>query len=126
MDLGNRRRGAAMIKLGYKLMADEHGPTALIRNGKRAEQAGFDFAAMSNHFSPWLEEQGHAPFAFSVTFSRANSDPACGSDRRRDLSAAPAGQRASDATVGHAIAARSGEAWPVRAGRTGHDAAGRV
>lgn len=55
-----------MIKLGYKLMAEEHGPTALVGNGKRAEEAGFDFAAISDHFSPWIEEEGHAPFAFSV------------------------------------------------------------
>jgi G6PDH family F420-dependent oxidoreductase len=37
-----------------------------VRNGRRAEEAGFDFAAISDHFSPWIEEEGHAPFAFSV------------------------------------------------------------
>ena len=55
-----------MVKLGYKLMSEEHGPTALVKNAARAEQAGFDFAAISDHFSPWLEEQGHSPFAWSV------------------------------------------------------------
>ena len=50
-----------MVKLGYKFMSEEHGPLALVRNAKRAEQAGFDFAAISDHFFPWLEEQGHAP-----------------------------------------------------------------
>ncbi len=55
-----------MIKLGYKLMSEEHGPTALVRNAQRAEQAGFDFAAISDHFSPWIEEQGHAPLAWPV------------------------------------------------------------
>ena len=55
-----------MVKLGYKLMSEEHGPADLVRNAKRAEQAGFDFAAISDHFFPWLEEQGHAPFAWSV------------------------------------------------------------
>ena len=55
-----------MIKLGYKLMSEEHGPADLVRNARRAEQAGFDFAAISDHFSPWLEEQGHAPLAWSV------------------------------------------------------------
>ena len=49
-----------MFKLGYKLMSEEHGPAALVRNAQHAEQAGFDFAAMSDHFFPWLEEQGHA------------------------------------------------------------------
>src|SRR5437764_3428200 len=55
-----------MLKLGYKLMSEEHGPLALVRNATRAEQAGFDFAAISDHFFPWLEEQGHSPLAWSV------------------------------------------------------------
>jgi G6PDH family F420-dependent oxidoreductase len=55
-----------MVKLGYKLMSEEHGPDDLVRNLVRAEQAGFDLAAVSDHFSPWLEEQGHAPFAWAV------------------------------------------------------------
>jgi G6PDH family F420-dependent oxidoreductase len=55
-----------MIKLGYKLMSEEHGPADLVRNAARAEQAGFDFAAISDHFSPWLDEQGHAPLAWCV------------------------------------------------------------
>ena len=55
-----------MMKLGYKLMSEEHGPADLIRNAQRAERAGFDFAAISDHYFPWLPEQGHAPFAWSV------------------------------------------------------------
>lgn len=55
-----------MIKLGYKLMSEEHGPLELVRNAQRAEEAGFDFAAISDHFFPWIEEQGHAPLAWSV------------------------------------------------------------
>lgn len=62
-----------MVKLGYKLMSEEHGPTALVRNGTRAEQAGFDFAAISDHFFPWLEEQGHSPFAWSILGALANA-----------------------------------------------------
>ena len=55
-----------MAKLGYKLMSEEHGPVDLVRNAKRAEEAGFEFAAISDHFSPWLDEQGHAPLAWAV------------------------------------------------------------
>ena len=62
-----------MIKLGYKLMSEEHGPTDLVRNANRAEQAGFDFAAISDHFFPWVEEQGHSPFAWSVLGAVANA-----------------------------------------------------
>src|SRR5690349_7668672 len=47
-------------------MSEEHGPAALVDNARRAEQAGFDFAAISDHFSPWVEEQGHSPLAWSV------------------------------------------------------------
>jgi G6PDH family F420-dependent oxidoreductase len=62
-----------MLKLGYKLMSEEHGPTDLVRNAKRAEEAGFAFAAISDHFSPWLEEQGHAPLAWPVLGAIANA-----------------------------------------------------
>lgn len=55
-----------MTKFGYKLMTEEHGPKALIANSVLAEQAGFDFLSISDHFHPWLEAQGHAPFAWSV------------------------------------------------------------
>src|SRR4051794_12193376 len=62
-----------MIKIGYKLMAEEHGPAALVRNTVRAEQAGFEFAAISDHFFPWLEAQGHAPFAWTVLGAAAQA-----------------------------------------------------
>jgi G6PDH family F420-dependent oxidoreductase len=67
-----------MIKLGYKLMSEEHGPADLVRNAERAEQAGFDFAAISDHFSPWLEEQGHAPLAWSVLGALVNATSGIG------------------------------------------------
>ena len=55
-----------MTRFGYKLMTEEHGPRALVANAQRAEAAGFDFVAISDHFHPWLESQGHSPFAWSV------------------------------------------------------------
>jgi G6PDH family F420-dependent oxidoreductase len=61
------------LKLGYKLMSEEHGPTGLIDNARRAEAAGFDLAAISDHFSPWLEEQGHSPLAWVVLGAIANA-----------------------------------------------------
>lgn len=67
-----------MLKLGYKLMSEEHGPAALVRNAKRAEQAGFDFAAISDHFFPWIEEQGHAPLAWTVLGAIANATETLG------------------------------------------------
>ncbi len=67
-----------MTKLGYKLMSEEHGPADLVRNACRAEEAGFDFAAISDHFSPWIEEQGHSPFAWSVLGAVAQATRAIG------------------------------------------------
>jgi G6PDH family F420-dependent oxidoreductase len=55
-----------MAKIGYKLMTEEHGPSALVENAVAAEAAGFEFVAISDHFHPWVRAQGHAPFAWSV------------------------------------------------------------
>lgn len=55
-----------MVKFGYKLMTEEHGPKELVANAQRAEQAGFDFVSISDHFHPWLKAQGHSPFAWGV------------------------------------------------------------
>jgi G6PDH family F420-dependent oxidoreductase len=55
-----------MPTYGYKLMSEEHAPDALVRNACRAEELGFDFVAISDHYHPWLSTQGHSPFAWSV------------------------------------------------------------
>jgi G6PDH family F420-dependent oxidoreductase len=62
-----------MVAFGYKLMSEEHAPTALVRNVVRAEKAGFEFAAISDHYSPWLEEQGHSSFAWTVLGAAAQA-----------------------------------------------------
>jgi G6PDH family F420-dependent oxidoreductase len=48
------------VQLGYKLMTEGYGPKEIIRQAVAAEQAGFDFVEMSDHFHPWLEVQGHS------------------------------------------------------------------
>jgi G6PDH family F420-dependent oxidoreductase len=58
--------GEPRMKIGYKLTAEAFGPQELIRQAVLAEQAGFDFVEMSDHYHPWLEEQGHSPFTWSV------------------------------------------------------------
>jgi G6PDH family F420-dependent oxidoreductase len=55
-----------VAEFGYTLLCEQAGPRQLIDDALRAERAGFDFAVVSDHYSPWLEEQGHAPFAWSV------------------------------------------------------------
>src|ERR671917_2330281 len=55
-----------MPELGYALSSEEHGPLELVRNAARAEEAGFGFALISDHFHPWTDTQGESPFVWSV------------------------------------------------------------
>ncbi len=55
-----------MTRFGYTLMTEQSGPRELVRYATGAEEAGFDFAVSSDHYSPWLTEQGHAPYAWTV------------------------------------------------------------
>jgi G6PDH family F420-dependent oxidoreductase len=55
-----------LVKFGYTLMTEQSGPKDLVRYAVRAEEVGFDFEVSSDHYSPWLTEQGHAPYAWSV------------------------------------------------------------
>ncbi|MQA09817.1 MAG: TIGR03557 family F420-dependent LLM class oxidoreductase [Pseudonocardiaceae bacterium] len=55
-----------MVRFGYTLMTEQAGPRDLVRFAGAAERIGFDFAVMSDHFSPWLDSQGHSPYAWSV------------------------------------------------------------
>ncbi|MFD1151497.1 LLM class F420-dependent oxidoreductase [Saccharothrix hoggarensis] len=54
------------MRIGYTLMTEQAGPRELVEHARRAEDVGFDFEVMSDHYSPWLDEQGHAPYAWSV------------------------------------------------------------
>jgi coenzyme F420-dependent glucose-6-phosphate dehydrogenase len=51
---------------GFTLSSEEHPPGELVAYATRAEQSGFDFASISDHFHPWVGEQGHSPFVWSV------------------------------------------------------------
>jgi len=54
------------VKLGYALSSEERTPRELVENARLAEQAGFEFALVSDHYHPWLDEQGQSPFVWSV------------------------------------------------------------
>jgi len=47
-------------------MTEQAGPKELVRHASTAEQAGFEFEVSSDHYFPWLDEQGHAAYAWSV------------------------------------------------------------
>lgn len=47
-------------------MTEQSGPRQLVDYAVSAERAGFDFEVSSDHYSPWLASQGHAPNAWPV------------------------------------------------------------
>jgi coenzyme F420-dependent glucose-6-phosphate dehydrogenase len=55
-----------VIEFGYWLSSEEHAPRDLVANAARAEELGFSFAMISDHFHPWIDAQGHSPFVWSV------------------------------------------------------------
>jgi G6PDH family F420-dependent oxidoreductase len=55
-----------MVAFGYTLMTEQAGPRELVRYAAEAERAGFDFEVISDHYFPWLDEQGHSPNAWAT------------------------------------------------------------
>jgi G6PDH family F420-dependent oxidoreductase len=55
-----------MVEIGYSLSCEEHAPKDLVRYAQRAEAAGFSYAMISDHYHPWIEQQGQSPFVWSV------------------------------------------------------------
>src|SRR5919108_6640938 len=61
-----RGTGGLMLAIGYTLSSEEFPPNDLVRYARRAEEAGFTFALISDHYPPWIDRQGHSPFVWSV------------------------------------------------------------
>ncbi len=55
-----------MPQFGYALSSEEHAPLDIVRNAGLAEQAGFEFLSISDHFHPWIDVQGHSGFVWSM------------------------------------------------------------
>jgi G6PDH family F420-dependent oxidoreductase len=55
-----------MVRFGYTLMTEQSGPKQLVGYAVDAERHGFEFAVSSDHYSPWLTEQGHASYAWTM------------------------------------------------------------
>ncbi|MFJ3492454.1 LLM class F420-dependent oxidoreductase [Streptomyces sp. NPDC086091] len=62
-----------MVRFGYTMMTEQAGPRELVDHVVRAEEAGFDFSVTSDHCFPWLREQGHSPYAWSVLGAAAQA-----------------------------------------------------
>lgn len=51
---------------GYALSSEEHRPRDMVRYARMAEDGGYDFIGISDHFHPWTDSQGESPFVWSV------------------------------------------------------------
>jgi coenzyme F420-dependent glucose-6-phosphate dehydrogenase len=54
------------LTLGYMLSSEEHPARDLVSFAHEAEEAGFGYAVISDHFHPWIDVQGESPFVWSV------------------------------------------------------------
>ncbi|MBA3251815.1 MAG: TIGR03557 family F420-dependent LLM class oxidoreductase [Geodermatophilaceae bacterium] len=61
------------MRIGYTMMCEQTGPQELVRDVVAAERVGFDFAVISDHYFPWLAEQGPSPYAWSVLGAAAQA-----------------------------------------------------
>jgi G6PDH family F420-dependent oxidoreductase len=55
-----------MVQLGYAISSEEFRPNELVDNAVKAEQTGFPYALISDHYHPWMDSQGQSPFVWSV------------------------------------------------------------
>jgi len=53
------------LKLGYKASAEQFDPRELVEIAVAAEAHGMESVAVSDHFQPWRNEGGHAPFSLA-------------------------------------------------------------
>jgi G6PDH family F420-dependent oxidoreductase len=61
------------MQIGYKLATEAFGPTEIVAQAQLAERSGFDFVEISDHFHPWLDNQGHSGFTWSMLGAMAAS-----------------------------------------------------
>ena len=55
-----------MPEIGYALSSEEHPPNDLVAFARRAEDAGFTYALVSDHYHPWVDAQGDSPFVWAT------------------------------------------------------------
>jgi probable non-F420 flavinoid oxidoreductase len=96
-----------MTVFGIHASHEQVHPSALLAMVQRAEEAGFDAAMSSDHFSPWSARQGHSAFAWSWLGSALQS-----TSLPYGVVTAP-GQRYHPAIIAQAIATLA-EMYPGR------------
>ena len=53
------------MRLGFHASHEQIAPSRLLTDVEHAEQAGFDMAMCSDHFSPWSVRQGHSGYTWA-------------------------------------------------------------
>lgn len=61
------------MQIGYTMMCEQSGPRALVDDLVHAEAVGFDYSVISDHIAPWLDSQGHSPYAWTVLGAAAQA-----------------------------------------------------
>jgi len=54
------------MRVGYHLSSEELDPVSMVRWARRAEEAGFAFVSISDHYHPWTRAQGQSPFVWGA------------------------------------------------------------
>jgi G6PDH family F420-dependent oxidoreductase len=62
-----------MTTFGYTMMTEQSRPDRLVADVVTAEAAGFEFSVCSDHYQPWLDEQGHAGYAWAILGAAAQA-----------------------------------------------------
>ena len=55
-----------MTEFGINLASEAHGPNKLTEYASHAEDIGFDFAVISDHYHPWISKQGNSPLVWGT------------------------------------------------------------
>ncbi|MEZ5252040.1 MAG: LLM class flavin-dependent oxidoreductase [Ilumatobacteraceae bacterium] len=95
------------VQIGFHASHEQLAPSALLAAVRHAEQAGFDAAMCSDHFSPWSARQGESGYAWSWLGAALEA-----TSTTLGVVTAP-GQRYHPAIVAQAIATL-GEMYPGR------------
>jgi G6PDH family F420-dependent oxidoreductase len=57
---------STQVQIGYTLSSEERQPEELVRLAQMAENSGFGYALISDHYHPWTDRQGSSPFVWAV------------------------------------------------------------
>jgi len=55
-----------MPEFGFALSSELHRPNELVEYAAYAEEVGFDYLTISDHYHPWISEQGESPFVWGT------------------------------------------------------------